>query len=131
MTKPKLASVKPRISMVAHHGPRTLGTSFGDKARLTATQRGYGPEWRRTRLRILQRDRYVCQCTRCKEDGVVRPAHEVDHIVPKFEAGTDHDDNLQAINRDCHILKTKAEAARARQLGIEWPPHDGAGIGGG
>lgn len=41
-------------------------------------------------------------------------AHEVDHIIPKAEGGTDSPNNLRAINRDCHRRKTQAEAMRGR-----------------
>lgn len=124
-TRPKVASAKPLVSMVKHAGPRNLGASFGDASRLTPEQRGYGWEWRKTRLLILQRDRYVCQCDRCKADGVVRQASQVDHRIPKFEGGTDAHDNLQAISRPCHAIKSAEEAKRARLLGIDLPAHGG------
>lgn len=119
--KPRIQSLRPAVTMVEHRGPRSTGTSFGDAARLTADQRGYGTAWKKKRLAILKRDRYVCQCTRCKEQDVVRAAGEVDHIIPKFEGGTDADDNLQSINTDCHKLKTAEESKRAKALGIELP----------
>jgi 5-methylcytosine-specific restriction protein A len=46
--------------------------------------------------------------------GKYRPAKQVDHKIPKFEGGTDADDNLQAICVACHQEKTAAEAQRAR-----------------
>lgn len=45
------------------------------------------------------------------------PAVAVDHIVPKAEGGTDEDENLQAICKRCHKLKTEAESLRARREG--------------
>jgi 5-methylcytosine-specific restriction protein A len=36
----------------------------------------------------------------------------VDHVLNKAEGGTDEDGNLQAINRECHRIKTAEEAAR-------------------
>ncbi|WP_420042603.1 HNH endonuclease [Bordetella genomosp. 9] len=50
----------------------------------------------------------MCQCENCK--GVKLVAHEVDHIIPVAKGGTDHPDNLRAMNRDCHAEKTKREA---------------------
>ena len=68
--------------------------------------RGYGAEWDRLRVVVLKRDCGICMCARCKADGVVRVAHEVDHVIPKSKGGTDDLANLQAINRDCHQRKT-------------------------
>ncbi|MBC7201924.1 MAG: HNH endonuclease [Pusillimonas sp.] len=72
-----------------------------------------GRPWRRKRERILKRDGYMCQCPECK--GIKRIAHEVDHVLPISQGGTDDDSNLQAINRDCHKAKTQAEALRGRK----------------
>ncbi|ARP89813.1 hypothetical protein CAL14_05515 [Bordetella genomosp. 9] len=67
-----------------------------------------GRPWRRLRDQIMKRDGYMCQCENCK--GVKLVAHEVDHIIPVAKGGTDHPDNLRAMNRDCHAEKTKREA---------------------
>ncbi|MGY4892370.1 UNVERIFIED_CONTAM: HNH endonuclease [Xanthomonas axonopodis] len=69
-----------------------------------------GRPWRRKRDSIMKRDQYLC--APCRAAGRVTAAEEVDHIVPQAEGGTGADDNLQAICVDCHIAKTKAEAAR-------------------
>lgn len=90
--------------------------------------RGYGTEWDKLRLRILERDRYLCQCKDCKGGEIrTRPASEVDHIVSKAEwqvlhgslDGVDADANLQAINALCHRRKTDEDRKRAygRQRG--------------
>ncbi|MFO0448249.1 MAG: HNH endonuclease signature motif containing protein [Pseudomonadota bacterium] len=68
--------------------------------------------WQRTRLRILREANGTCQCQECKSTGRLRPAHEVDHIVPVWEGGGEDDANLQAINRQCHKAKTADEAKR-------------------
>lgn len=47
-------------------------------------------------------------------EGKLRPAKQVDHKLPKFEGGTDDDENLQAICVTCHQAKTAAEARRGR-----------------
>lgn len=69
-----------------------------------------GRPWRRKRDAVMARDQYLCQP--CKAEGRLRQADEVDHVVPRAEGGTDADDNLQAICTDCHLVKTKEEAAR-------------------
>ena len=71
-----------------------------------------GRPWRRKRERILKRDHWLCRCEECTSTGALKIAHEVDHIVPLAEGGRDNDDNLGAINRDCHKRKTAREAAR-------------------
>lgn len=84
------------------------------KPRASAAARGYDYAWSVLRLRILERDRWLCQCDECKATGRVLPAHEVDHHVPKYRGGTDDPANLRAINRDCHKRKSRREAAEAR-----------------
>jgi 5-methylcytosine-specific restriction protein A len=70
-----------------------------------------GRPWRRKRDQILKRDRYMCQCEDCQGKRLI--AHEVDHIVPLSQGGSDDDSNLRAINRDCHKAKTQREARYA------------------
>lgn len=76
-----------------------------------------GRPWRRKRARVLARDGYLCQCKQCKATGALKLATEVDHVIPIAEGGTDDESNLQAMNTDCHKLKTQAEAARGRGVG--------------
>ncbi|WP_247360100.1 HNH endonuclease signature motif containing protein [Ralstonia pseudosolanacearum] len=45
----------------------------------------------------------------------MRLATEVDHIVPKARGGTDDDDNLQAINVECHRAKTVRERRKPKR----------------
>ena len=68
--------------------------------------RGYGNAWYKLREQIMRRDCGVCRCSECKRLSRLRPAHEVDHIVPKAKGGTDDWDNLCAINRECHKDKS-------------------------
>ena len=58
------------------------------------------------RIAILNRDCGICQCDDCRANGRVRPAHEVDHIIPKAKGGTDDPSNLRAINHECHKRKS-------------------------
>lgn len=67
-----------------------------------------------TRRQVMQRDRYTC--AGC---GSIRTDHEVDHIVPLEQGGTDELSNLQLLcawfdasgaKQGCHAAKTKAEA---------------------
>ena len=92
--------------------------SFADPERGSRHERGYGSAWDRIRPRILLRDGGLCQS--CLSKGRVNECASkkygafVDHKVPKFEGGTDDDDNLQTLCRSCHIEKTQSESARAK-----------------
>lgn len=76
----------------------------------TTTARGYGAAWRKIRQRIMERDGGLCQP--CLRLGFTVLAYAVDHIVNKARDGTDADDNLQAICRECHKAKTAREGAQ-------------------
>lgn len=91
-------------------------------SRTSRHERGYGTQWDKTRLRILKRDNYLCQP--CLAEGRIHTANEVDHRIPKAKGGTDDDDNLQAINHDCHVAKTTREngGTPKRRYGLDgWP----------
>lgn len=55
-----------------------------------------------------------------KHGAICHVCHEpfadaIDHVTPLAEGGTDDDNNLRPIHEaPCHIIKTKAEAARGR-----------------
>lgn len=49
--------------------------------------------------------------------GHVKFSAFVDHVVPKFEGGTDDEGNLETLCRPCHTAKTDAEKVRARKRG--------------
>ncbi|MBB6577996.1 5-methylcytosine-specific restriction protein A [Comamonas odontotermitis] len=94
--------------------------------------RGYGAEWDRLRLQILERDGHLCQCPDCRRaGGQPLPAHEVDHIKPKawFKSGKaqgnpDDPSNLRSVNRDCHKkLTTLQKGYRpAVRVGVDGYP---------
>jgi len=86
-----------------------------DERRGSSTERGYGGDWKKTRERIMRRDKGLCQP--CIRKDRVMPAKAVDHIIPKAEGGTNDDENLEAICKPCHKAKTQAESLRARGVG--------------
>lgn len=91
----------------------------GWKGRGSRHERGYGSAWDRLRVRILQRDGYLCQAC-LKADRPTEATH-VDHITPKSNGGTDDEDNLQSLCRPCHEAKTTTEAAKAQGRRIKDP----------
>lgn len=81
-----------------------------DARRGSSAARGYGHAWRTRRLRILKRDKYLCQA--CRRNGVLNPVGKsghVDHVVPRARGGTDDDSNLQTLCASCHSAKTATE----------------------
>jgi len=68
-----------------------------------------GGALQRSAQRVMRRDRGVCHV--CGQPG----ANEVDHVIPVFEGGSDHDSNKAPIHSDpCHREKSLAERLRAR-----------------
>ena len=45
---------------------------------------------------------------------VVTPAVEVDHRIPLWKGGADDESNYASACRECHALKTEAEARERR-----------------
>ncbi|NDB62209.1 HNH endonuclease, partial [bacterium] len=56
-------------------------------ARSALRSTGSTDRWRKIRVKILQRDQYVCQY--CGQDATT-----VDHIIPRSKGGNDLPDNL-------------------------------------
>lgn len=73
----------------------------------SATQRGYGAEWRAARGRVLAAS--GGRCAICGEPG----ANEVDHITPRHLGGTDDPKNLRAVHSVCHRSKSSSEGGQA------------------
>lgn len=93
--KPRLQTLKPRMAAMP-----------------AAAAREGGRPWRRTRERVLVAAMGLCQCDECKTLGRVRLANEVHHVVPLHLGGAELDeDNLLAVNDDCHKRITAEEAA--------------------
>lgn len=57
--------------------------------------------WRKTRLKVLERDEY--RCTRCGIAVAVSTAH-IDHIQ-SGKLGSNHMSNLRTLCRRCHVLR--------------------------
>ena len=114
----------------AQTGDSMDGPSWGGN-RGTRQERGYGASWDRLRLRILKRDKYLCQ--QCLRDGRVTPLkvkpydHAVDHIVPKAKGGDDYPSNLQALCAPCHDAKSEREAKEGQGARTR-PEYDASGF---
>jgi 5-methylcytosine-specific restriction protein A len=106
-----LANLKPRVLSVALN--RAM-PGLDQNASAWGSGRG-GRPWRRLRLQILERDRYLCQCEDCKAQNLLTPADEVDHIIPVSQGGETQAYNLRAINAEHHKLKTAKESQAGRR----------------
>lgn len=87
-------------------------------------ERGYGTEWDKLRLLILERDHHLCQCPQCLSTSRTRLATEVDHITSKAKGGTDDPSNLRAVNAECHRRLTMQQQGHKPRIktGIDGYP---------
>ena len=75
------------------------------------------------KVQELMYNRQGGRCAMC--EGVIHYFMldcDVDHIIPLELCGTNHPDNLQALCRPCHKIKTKADVkaiAKAKRLAGE------------
>lgn len=110
-TRPRLKCLKPRLAPSTSPGGWKPDTQRGNRH-----QRGYGSVWDKTRERILDRDKHLCQVHLKRGDVVV--GDEVDHITSKAEARVlgwttkqiEDDSNLQTLCNTCHKDKTARES---------------------
>lgn len=89
-------------------------------SRTSRHDRGYGTAWDKLRLRILKRDKHLCQGCLPRPT----PATQVDHITPKAKGGTDDEDNLQSLCAPCHEAKTIKDTGGKPRVAIGadgWP----------
>jgi 5-methylcytosine-specific restriction enzyme A len=113
--KKRLTCHKPALSTA------TASTSGWkpDEQRGNRHERGYGTEWEKTRERIKQRAKGLCEPHMA--EGLVHPGNECDHITSKAEAKAlgwttqqiEAEENLQWCCTDYHREKTAHESLSA------------------
>ena len=94
----------PTAAKVHRAAPKTQRV---DK-RLSAWQRGYDSTWQKLRNAFIKRNPL---CVYCMKTGVIKPAEEIDHIVPHKGDNVLRlsESNLQALCKQCHSRKTATE----------------------
>lgn len=98
----------PKPHIVRKSNAKRHGVRRYDSKRESASKRGYDAKWRKFREQFLIKNPL---CVRCKQEGYLKPANEVDHIIPhKGDKELFWDsDNLQALCKSCHSRKTRQE----------------------
>lgn len=110
-------------SLPKAHTNHVSAPNHADSLPKTWGQGRGGSRWQAKRVRVFERDKYLCQI--CLAKGILTPvllhgkgAGICDHKVPKSEGGTDDIDNLQTTCKPCSDIKTQEESSRARAK--EW-----------
>ncbi|WP_306674693.1 HNH endonuclease [Burkholderia cepacia] len=78
-----------------------------------------GGAWDVIRKRIRKRDGYCCRAC-----GIAVRAGVVDHIKPLAQGGSNEDENLQLLCKECHDDKTNADQGYKvrRRVGFDGMP---------
>ncbi len=69
----------PRAPVQHRAAPKAAKTHGHDQRRGTAASRGYDGRWRKARRLFLQEHPL---CAHCENEGIIRPATVVDHVIP-------------------------------------------------
>lgn len=76
-----------------------------------------GPEWDALRLRVLNRDGWICAyCGKALEGSDAT----ADHVIPKDAGGEDDEANLVAACRSCNGTKTNKVLVRMPWFNTAW-----------
>ena len=93
-----------------------MTASFGTKRREPVVQRIRGRRLQRIRAEVLMANPL---CVACQEEGRVREATEVDHIIPLSKGGRDEPANRQGLCADHHQAKTARDMGYKRRIAVD------------
>lgn len=85
---------------------RQMDAYYNKYERDPQTRKRYGRRWKRIR------DRYISEhplCEECQKYGRLTPAEEVHHIIPLSKGGTNADNNLMSLCKQCHSCSLLAK----------------------
>ena len=99
---------RPPVHRPPHHRPaeqRREQLATLDSRRGSSTARGYGADWQRLRLQVLEEEPL---CRFCAEQGLVTAARDVDHIIPIVQRPDLRlvRSNLRPLCQSCHSAHT-------------------------
>lgn len=99
----RLQTLRPRLSSA-----RSSRIAPIEAPKVGATERIRGRAGFEQRERVLAAHNYLC--VRCREQGLLVLAAEVDHRIPLEQGGSNDDPNLDPLCGPHHKAKTAAEA---------------------
>jgi 5-methylcytosine-specific restriction enzyme A len=84
------------------------------------TARHYDYTWRKLRHAYLSQHP-LCECDRCKSEGLVTPAEVVDHIVPINDDPSLRLEwsNLRSMSKRCHDAHTARTVGYGRRRAVK------------
>ena len=82
-----------------------------DRAARDRSNATYGADWRKARLKCLQRCQWRCEI---RLAGCQGAASQVDHITPVSQGGTHDQSNLRGACKSCHAKVTAQQGGGFR-----------------
>ena len=73
----KLPTLKARVPLLGGNVGVAVTQPWQSDRRASRHVRGYGTEWDKLRLRILQRDQWLCQCKDCKASAEISAGDKI------------------------------------------------------
>jgi DNA-directed RNA polymerase subunit RPC12/RpoP len=98
----------PGLRCPACQAKATKRKNTDPPGRPSASQRGYGTEWRRVSAKITAG---ATACHWCGREFTAQDPATADHLVPKARGGTNDESNLVPAHRSCNSRR----AAQARR----------------
>lgn len=85
------------------------------------TERIRGRKLQEIRNRVLSKNPL---CVECLKKDRIKIATQIDHIIPLYKGGLEHDSNRQTLCDECHEAKTITERGQTLKpqhpQGLDW-----------
>jgi 5-methylcytosine-specific restriction enzyme A len=101
----------PGLRCAKHQADATKRKNTDPPGRPSASQRGYGADWRRISAKVIAAATvcHWCGLPFTKDDPAT-----ADHVIPKAKGGTNDEQNLVGSHRSCN--SRRAAAARRKKV---------------